>query len=114
MNTYEKLRCLAKSNKAQNLFLAVKELNGLTLFRNSNDLSKLQELYLSYLYLYDAINHDIVIDKISDKIFDYELYEDAYILWKNKGRKQVKKEDKNKQKELHLVVGNTINFPKRG
>lgn len=114
MNTiYSKLRNLAKSVRAQNLFIAVKELQGVQLFRNNFDFSKLQEIYLSFLYMYDTINRDIIVDKISEKVLDCELYEDAYMLWRRKNNNKSEKEDKSK-KDLNLVVGKNIKFPKTG
>lgn len=107
-NIYSKIRNLAKSIKAQNLFVAAKEINGIRLFRNSFDFSKIQEIYLSYLYNYDSINRDIILEKISEHVFDYEIYEDSYMLWK---RKNNKKEKDNNQKDLKLVVGKKITFP---
>lgn len=109
-NIYSKLKNLAKSIKAQNLFTAAKEINGIKLFRNSYDFSRLQDIYLSYLYSYDSINKDIIIEKISKHVFDSEIYEDAYLLWKRKNMKKINsKEDK--QKDVNLVVGNKIKFP---
>jgi len=109
-NIYSKLRLLAKSVKAQNLFVSAKELQGIRLFRNVVDFSKLQELYLSYLYMYDSINRDIIIDKISNKIYESDIYEDAYLLFKKGNKKDEKKDNKNS--EIHLIMGNKINFPK--
>jgi len=110
MNIYSQIRQLAKSIKSQNLFIAAKELSGIRLFRNLFDLSKLQEIYLSFLYMYDAINKDIIIENISKHVLDYELYEDAYMLWK-KNKKTKKESNDNKQKDVNLVVGKGIKFP---
>ena len=112
-NIYSKLRNLAKSVRAQNLFVAVKEVQGIQLFRNNYDFSKLQEIYLSFLYMYDTINRDIIVDKISDKVLECELYEDAYMTWRRKNNKKAEKEDKSK-KDVNLVVGKNIKFPKTG
>jgi len=112
MNIYSILRNLAKSIKSQNLFTAAKEMNGIRLFRNSFDFSKIQELYLSYLYSYDSLNRDIIIEKISKHIFDSEIYEDAYLLWKRKNINKTNTKD-NKKSELSLVPGKVVNFPKK-
>jgi hypothetical protein len=112
-NIYSKLRNLAKSVRAQNLFVAVKELHGVQLFRNNFDFSKLQEIYLSFLYMYDTINRDIIVDKISEKVLDCELYEDAYMTWRRgNSKKSIQKDDK--KKDVNLVVGKNIKFPKTG
>jgi hypothetical protein len=115
MNTYLALKKLAKTNKAQNIFIASKELSGLRIFRNMTDLSNIQEFYLTWLYTYDMINRDILSDKISEKVLKDDIYEEAYLLWKkeHKDKKDGKNIEKNQKKELHLVSGKTINFPKR-
>ena len=108
-NIYSGIRNLARSIKAQNLFVAAKEIRGIYLFRNHLDFSRLQELYLSFLYIYDSINKDIVTDKISKKIFDSEIYEDAYLIWKRGNNKKTTKD--NKKNDVSLVTGKKINFP---
>ena len=109
---YKLLRELAKSVRAQNIFVAAKEINGIRLFHNDNDFSKLQEIYLSDLYNSNAISNDIVFEKISEHVFDSEIMEDAYLLWKRKNMKKIDKKD-NKQNDVNLVVGTKINFPIR-
>ena len=111
MNIYSTLRILAKSVKCQNLFVASKEVNGICLFYNNFEFSKLQEIYLSYLYTYDSINRDIILENISKHISDSEIYEDAYLFWKRKSNKTNIKD--NNKKDLVLVSGKSINFPKR-
>ena len=110
MNIYLLLRKLAKTNKAQNLFVASKEIQGVRLFRNTHDFSKLQEIYLSHLYNYDAINRDIIVDHISNHVLDDIVYEEAYLLFK---RKNIKKRDKQTtgKKDVNLIVGKSIKFP---
>jgi hypothetical protein len=110
MNTYLQIRQLAKSIKYQNLFTASKEIFGIKLFRNSFDLSNIQSIFLSYLYSYDSINRDIILENISKHIFDSEIYEDAYLLWK---RKNTKTKKDNKQNDVNLVTGKYIKFPKK-
>ena len=110
MDIYGNIRKLAKSIKSQNLFQAVKEINGLRLFDNESNLSKIQQVYISYLYFYDTINRDIVIDKISKRVFESELYEDSYMLYK-KEKGFDKKEKDSKKHDVKLVMSNKINFP---
>lgn len=109
---YSQLRNLAKSVRVQNLFVAAKEIQGIRLFKNNFNFSKLQEIYLSYLYNYDSINRDIMIEKISEHIFDSEIYEDAYLLWKRKHIKKLENKD-NTSNNLKLVPGKVIKFPKK-
>jgi hypothetical protein len=112
MNIYSKLKELARSVRAQNLFIAAKEINGIRIFKNLYNFSKLQEIYLSYLYNCDIINRDIIMDKISEHVFDSEIMEDAYLLWKRKNMKKINIKD-NKQNDVNLVTGKHIKFPKR-
>jgi hypothetical protein len=111
-NIYSKVRKLASSIRFQNLFAATKEINGIQLFHNSFNLSNIQNIFLSYLYNFDSINRDIIIDKIREHVFDSEIYEDSYLLWKRKNIKKINKTD-NKQNEINLVMGKHIKFPKR-
>lgn len=110
MNIYSLLRELAKSINQQNLFVAAKEVNGIRLFHNSFNFSKIQEIYLSQLYNYNSINRDIIIEKISEHVLDSEIYEDAYLIWKQKNMKKGNIKD-NKKNDVSLVVGKKINFP---
>ncbi len=97
------IRKLTKSTEHQNLFLASKEVNGVNLFRNHSDFSRIQEIYLSYLYFYYNIFMDIAIDKVSKKVTDNFIYEEAYSIYKNK--KTDKTEKENEQRDLHIVFG---------
>lgn len=110
MNIYEGIQELAKSVKYQNYFIAAKEIGSIKLFDNERDLSKLQELFLSYLYTFESINHDIVLDKISPKVLDNQIYWESYLLYK-KNRK--KEDNPSKKKDLTLVAGRRIKFPKK-
>jgi hypothetical protein len=109
---YHKLRLLAKSITSQNLFIAAKEINGIRLFHNSIDFSKLQLYYISNLYNYDSINRDIIVENISKHVLDSEIYEDAYLMYKQKNRKKIDTSD-DKQKDVNLVVSNKIKFPNK-
>jgi len=113
MDTNNLIRELAKSIKFQNLFIAAKEINGVHLFKNLRDFSRIQDLFLSYLYTYESIHRDILTEKISKHIFDSEIYEDAYLLWK-KGNINKQNHKDNSKKRVDMVVGNKIKFPPRG
>ena len=107
MDIYNLTRKLAKHNKYQNILAMSKEINGINLFRNKEDFSYLQSIFLNYLFMYDTINRDISIKKISKHVNDNEIYEDAYILWKNeKGQDQEFKE--NKKSDIKLVISDKI------
>lgn len=111
MDVYNNLIELAKSIRWQNLFIATKEINGIRLFHNIFNFSKIQEIFLNYLYTFDSINRDIVIEKISKHVLDHNIYWESYLLW----RKQKKdKSENNKKRDVSLVASNKIKFPKRG
>lgn len=99
----DNIRKLAKQTESQNAFLASKELN-MRLFNNERDLSRAQNIYLSYLYFY----HDLIIDvyskKLNEKIFEDDFYEDSYAHYK---REKKEEDEKKKGKSIHLV------FPSR-
>lgn len=111
MNIYSSIRKLAKTIGSQNLFHATKEMNGIKIFKNDIELSKIQQIYLSYLFMYSSINQDMQLENISKHVIDDEIYEDAYMKWKKEKGKDTDKKD-NSQKELKLVMTNTIKFPK--
>jgi hypothetical protein len=77
------LRRLAKNDYYQTLYNCVKEL-GLQMFDNKKDLTMLQLWFLSYLGMYSMINTDVVVGECSKRVLDNTIYEDAYILYKNK------------------------------
>lgn len=112
MNLITLVRKLAKTDKAQNNFTIAKELHGMKLFRNSHDFSKLQGIYLSFLYMYDSILRDIALENISELVLKDEIFSDAYVIWKRK--KQYKSQESNKNNYIHIVAGNKITFPKEG
>ena len=112
MDIYIALRDLAKSIESQNLFLASKEIHGIYLFKNNFDFSKIQTIYLSYLYNYNSINRDIIIEKISKHVLDNFIYEDSYLLYRSKNNKNPKLKP-DKQNEVSLVLDEKIIFPKR-
>lgn len=110
MNIWKAIKELAKSQRAQNNFSISKELHGISIFRNSCDFSRIQEEYLLYLYMYESIARDIIIDKISKHIYDKDIYEDSYLLWKReKGNKLDKKIETSS--DVKLVIGTEIHFP---
>jgi len=105
-------RKLAKQNKYQSIFTISKEFKYIRIFKNTRELSKLQEIFLNYLYVYDNLNQDLMMKKVSKHIFDYEIYEDSYLMWKReKSNKPDDREDKTS--DVKLIISDKINFPKR-
>ena len=110
MNLYRGIRNLAKSNSAQNIFIAAKEIHNIQLFENVYNFSALQEIYINLLYFYENLTRDIIIEKISKLVLENDLYADAYQLWKITNKNKDKKD--NKKSELYLKNSNKIRFPK--
>lgn len=106
---FENLYKLAKSTRYQNLFTASKEIHGIRLFRNSRDFSNLQNIFLSSLYNFNAINQAISIDKINRLVLENQIYWEAYLLYKQKNT--LKQEKIDIKKELQLTPGRLIKFP---
>ena len=112
MDTYLGVRKLAKSIKYQNLFFLAKDLKNIQIFDNLGNFSQLQDMFFSYLYMYDALNQDIAIKKVSKQVLDSEIYEDAYLLWKKeKGSNSI--ESENTKHDVVLVNTDKIIFPKK-
>jgi hypothetical protein len=98
------LRKLAKQTLSLNHFLAAKEIASIHLFRNQTDLSRYQDMYLSYLYFYHNLNIDISMKKVSEVVLKDIIYEDAYTLWKTKHEDKTDESlDANKKQEVSLV-----------
>lgn len=95
------LRNLAKQVEHQNLFIATKEINGIKLFYNDSDFSRLQQLYLYYLYFYNDLYMDISLKKVSEKVLDNFIREDSYSYYKRqKNPENISKKEEN---GIHLV-----------
>lgn len=101
MNIENFIRELAKKVESQNLFAASKEINGIYIFDNKREFSKLQQLYLFYLYFYDSIYSNIALKKVSEKVLDNSIREDSYSYYQ-KNKKEEKDKPKNDH-DVHLV-----------
>ena len=99
---YEKIiRKLAKKTDHQNTFLAAKD-GLISLFDNEKELSKIQQVYLSYLYFYHDLIVDVYSNKLNEKIFDEDIYEDAYMEY----RRNKKEDNKKTEHGIHLKFPN--------
>lgn len=95
------IRDLAKKTEQQNLFVAAKDISSIQLFKNSSELSRLQQMYLYYLYFYNDLHSDISLKKVSEKVLDNFIREDSYSYYKR--QKNPEKESKKKENDIHLV-----------
>jgi len=99
------IRKLAKKQYNLNIFSIAKEFPSINLFRNTIDFSRIQMDYLMYLYFYDSLKSDIHLDKVTERVLNSEIYEDAYYMYKNENKKQPKSE--NKKHDVFLVFDNS-------
>jgi len=98
---FELLRKIARSNKYQLLYSQVKEIGSLKLFKNREDLTKVQLLFLNWLSIYQSLYTDIATGEkyISEEVLKDELRTQAYLLYKD--NKKNKKTDKKNEKEIN-------------
>jgi hypothetical protein len=82
-----RIRQLSKTNYWQTVYGSTKEL-GFQLFENRTNFSELQLLFLNYMGFYSVINMDIALGDVTDIVLENEIYEDAYIHYKNKSDKK--------------------------
>lgn len=113
MNIIKALHNLAKETGTQNIFQASKEINGIYLFENKVNFTKIQNIFLELLYTYESLKKDIIIEKISNKVLEDEIYMEAYLKWKRSDKRNRQKEEKKQQKSgnLKLAPTNKIIFP---
>lgn len=109
MNITKIIRKLAKSNKYQSLFSYSKDM-GIKLFYNDCDLSDLQVTFIRYLIFYSSIYMDITLGDIDEKVLENDIYEDSYILYRNKN---LLKKGNKKNNEKEKTVGNIRWFFKK-
>lgn len=92
------LRDIARSQYWLQMYRTSKELNGISIFDNSRELSRLQIIFLSFLNLYDSLYQDLAMeeDLISEEIIADDIRCDAYLVYKRKNRNKKDKIDKPK------------------
>jgi hypothetical protein len=108
---YSYIRKLAKQSKFQNLLYLAKDISGVQFFTNVSNFSKLQDIFLSYIYMYDSINQDLASKHISKHVYDNEIYEDAYMIWKREVGNKTDTESNKKKSDVALVISDKITFP---
>ena len=84
-NIYTYIRLLAKSTDAQTFYSYAKEFH-LQLFNNERDFTFIQLLYLRYLNFYSNLFLDIYLHEVDDLVLKDEIYEDAYMLFRNQNK----------------------------
>ena len=89
LDTYGLIRKLSKTDRWQTLFSYAKELN-IKLFENDTNLTPIQIIFLKYLSFYNSIYTDIAMGDIDEIVLENEIYEDAYIMYRNKNLHNMK------------------------
>jgi len=100
MDLYLELRKLAKSSNWQQLYYTSKEIASIHIFENQTDLSDIQFTFLRYLSFYSSIFTDIALGDIDEKVLEHEIYEDSYMLWKNKKDTKKKRVVNSKEEKI--------------
>ena len=94
----EYLRELAKSNKYQTIY-AIEKTIGLRLFANEYDYSDIQILFLNFLSLYYTISFDVAMGEVNKMVTNNTIFEDAYMVWRNKTKTEEAEELKERKHE---------------
>jgi hypothetical protein len=81
------LRNLAKDDYWQNIYSLSKE-HPIKFFNNDSDFTDIQYLFLKYLNFYSSLFTDIALGEIDEIVLDNEIYEDSYMMFKNKKDKK--------------------------
>jgi hypothetical protein len=92
-NVFSIIRKIAKSNKWQTIFAYAKELN-IKMFENESDLTNLQLTFLKYLNFYNSIYTDVALGEVDEDVLKDEIFEDSYILYRNKNIGKTRRQDK--------------------
>ena len=114
LNTlYRVLRKLAKTNRYQTLYSNSKE-GCVNLFGNTADYTDFQVAFLQYLSFYNSLSIDVYMGDVGEVVYEDEIYEDAYIHYKNKIKAKKKLQQPslpktNKSKASNQKQGNINN-----
>ena len=95
LNIRSNIRELSNSDYYQTLFAYLKDGMPVKIFNNDIDFTNLQIMFLKYLNFYSAINMDIALGEVSDKVLEDEIFSDAYMMYKNKTDRKKLDETKN-------------------
>lgn len=91
---YSLSRELAQKQKYQILYAGDKY-TGIRIFKNEYDLSHIQEIFICFLGIYNAVNTDIHLQEVKEVVLENDEFVDSYLIYKRKKREETKKETKN-------------------
>ena len=105
------IRKIAKSYRWQVIYQRSKEIGSFQLFDNNKDLTRIQTIMLHYLELYNGLYTDLAMgeDFISQEIIDDSLRTDAYLLYRDRKRKEERAPKKKKTGDR--VIDNNSDIP---
>lgn len=100
------IRQLAKSNHWQALYQSAEKLN-LRLFENNINLTDLQLEFIGFLSFYASLYMDVAMGDVDESVFDNEIWEDAYVYYRNKSHRErediTKKNMKDEKKQFSWI-----------
>lgn len=97
MDIIHYIRELAKSDSYQNLYMLAKEIGTIKILDNISDFTNIQHTFFRYLVFYYNLYTDIALGEISDIVLENEIYEDSYMMYKNKSQKKILEDGTNKK-----------------
>ena len=91
---------LARSSEWQILYGRAKELNGIQLFYNKTDFSRIQITFLQLLEIFSSLYLDLAMNEelISEEVINDQIRRESYLLYKRKKREEQKTEKKKPDK----------------
>ena len=110
MHKSDPLRTLARSSYYQNLYLRAKELNGIYLFENTNQFSKIQLEFLYWISAYNRLYQELAMENkhLTENMIKDDRLCDCFLIWETKKRDKPKEPSTNKStKKRQTTVGNS-------
>ena len=97
------LRKLSKTSYWQTTYSHCKEYN-FDLFKNKREFSEIQVKFLNMLSFYSAINMDIALGDVDERVLENFTYEDAYVYYRSR-RNKVEEQIKESNTETKSTSG---------
>ena len=88
------LRQLSRTNYWQSIYCQSKECSGIQLFKNNSDYTHFQLIFLNEISKFSSVCMDVAMGEVSELVLSEEIYQDAYLFYKQ--HKRIKKNKKTK------------------
>jgi len=106
------LRKLAKSSYWQTLFASSKLLNGIELFENKTNFTKIQLDFINWLSYYNSLNYYLEDGSLPEWAYKKDIYIDAFMYYKRKQEKKGKGTEQFTAPQINNVdSGGKVKFP---